>query len=80
MRTWRDAFIVLSVVTSLAGLPNAAFRIARARGEDDRHFSTRQRQRFRLFADALSRKWGKPVVVEDRTGAEATIGGRVVRG
>jgi tripartite-type tricarboxylate transporter receptor subunit TctC len=28
----------------------------------------------RIFADALSRKWGKPVVVEDRPGAEGTIG------
>jgi tripartite-type tricarboxylate transporter receptor subunit TctC len=28
----------------------------------------------RIFADALSRKWGKPVVVENRTGAEGTIG------
>ncbi|MFB9266760.1 Bug family tripartite tricarboxylate transporter substrate binding protein [Bradyrhizobium erythrophlei] len=28
----------------------------------------------RIFADALSRRWGKPVVVEDRTGAEGTIG------
>ena len=28
----------------------------------------------RIFADALQRKWGKPVVVEDRTGAEGTIG------
>src|SRR3982075_1631802 len=29
----------------------------------------------RIFADALGKKWGKPVVVEDRTGAEGTIGG-----
>jgi tripartite-type tricarboxylate transporter receptor subunit TctC len=28
----------------------------------------------RIFADALSRKWGKPVVVENRAGAEGTIG------
>ena len=28
----------------------------------------------RIFADALSKKWGKPVVVENRTGAEGTIG------
>ena len=28
----------------------------------------------RIFADALGRKWGKPVVVEDRPGAEGTIG------
>src|SRR5262245_34260594 len=28
----------------------------------------------RIFADALSRRWGKPVIVEDRTGAEGTIG------
>ena len=28
----------------------------------------------RIFADTLSRKWGKPVVVENRTGAEGTIG------
>jgi len=28
----------------------------------------------RIFADGLSRKWGKPVVVEDRPGAEGTIG------
>ncbi len=28
----------------------------------------------RIFADALGKKWGKPVVVEDRTGAEGTIG------
>jgi tripartite-type tricarboxylate transporter receptor subunit TctC len=28
----------------------------------------------RIFADALSRKWGKPVVVENRPGAEGTIG------
>ena len=28
----------------------------------------------RIFADALSKKWGKPVVVEDRPGAEGTIG------
>jgi tripartite-type tricarboxylate transporter receptor subunit TctC len=28
----------------------------------------------RIFADALGRKWGKPVVVEDKTGAEGTIG------
>jgi tripartite-type tricarboxylate transporter receptor subunit TctC len=28
----------------------------------------------RIFADALSRKWGRPVVVEDRPGAEGTIG------
>jgi tripartite-type tricarboxylate transporter receptor subunit TctC len=28
----------------------------------------------RIFADALSKKWGKPVVVEDRAGAEGTIG------
>lgn len=28
----------------------------------------------RIFADALQKKWGKPVVVEDRTGAEGTIG------
>jgi len=28
----------------------------------------------RIFADALSKRWGKPVIVEDRTGAEGTIG------
>ncbi len=28
----------------------------------------------RIFADGLARKWGKPVVVEDRPGAEGTIG------
>jgi tripartite-type tricarboxylate transporter receptor subunit TctC len=28
----------------------------------------------RMFADALGKKWGKPVVVEDKTGAEGTIG------
>jgi tripartite-type tricarboxylate transporter receptor subunit TctC len=28
----------------------------------------------RIFADALSRKWGKPVIVEDKPGAEGTIG------
>jgi len=28
----------------------------------------------RIFADALGKKWGKPVIVEDRTGAEGTIG------
>ena len=28
----------------------------------------------RIFADALGKKWGKPVVVEDRPGAEGTIG------
>jgi tripartite-type tricarboxylate transporter receptor subunit TctC len=28
----------------------------------------------RIFANWLSRKWGKPVVVEDRPGAEGTIG------
>ncbi|MHC2291702.1 type 2 periplasmic-binding domain-containing protein [Bradyrhizobium barranii] len=28
----------------------------------------------RIFADGLSRKWGKPVVVEDRPGGEGTIG------
>jgi len=28
----------------------------------------------RIFANALSKKWGKPVVVEDRAGAEGTIG------
>jgi tripartite-type tricarboxylate transporter receptor subunit TctC len=28
----------------------------------------------RIFADALSRKWGKPVVIENRTGGEGTIG------
>lgn len=28
----------------------------------------------RIFADGLSRKWGKPVVVENRPGAEGTIG------
>jgi tripartite-type tricarboxylate transporter receptor subunit TctC len=28
----------------------------------------------RIFADTLSRKWGKPVVVENRAGAEGTIG------
>jgi tripartite-type tricarboxylate transporter receptor subunit TctC len=28
----------------------------------------------RIFADAFSRKWGKPVVVENRPGAEGTIG------
>ena len=28
----------------------------------------------RIFADTLSRKWGKPVIVENRTGAEGTIG------
>ena len=28
----------------------------------------------RMFADALSKRWGKPVVVEDRAGAEGTIG------
>lgn len=28
----------------------------------------------RIFADGLSRKWGKPVVVEDKPGAEGTIG------
>ncbi|MFK4522919.1 tripartite-type tricarboxylate transporter receptor subunit TctC [Bradyrhizobium japonicum] len=28
----------------------------------------------RIFADGLSKKWGKPVVVEDRPGAEGTIG------
>src|SRR6185295_20379549 len=27
----------------------------------------------RIFADALGKKWGKPVVVEDRPGAEGTI-------
>jgi tripartite-type tricarboxylate transporter receptor subunit TctC len=28
----------------------------------------------RIFADALGKRWGKPVVVEDRPGAEGTIG------
>jgi tripartite-type tricarboxylate transporter receptor subunit TctC len=28
----------------------------------------------RIFADALGRKWGKPVIVEDRPGAEGSIG------
>jgi len=28
----------------------------------------------RIFADALGRKWSKPVVVEDKPGAEGTIG------
>ena len=28
----------------------------------------------RIFADGLARKWGKPVVVEAKTGAEGTIG------
>jgi tripartite-type tricarboxylate transporter receptor subunit TctC len=28
----------------------------------------------RIFADGLSKSWGKPVVVEDRPGAEGTIG------
>ena len=28
----------------------------------------------RIFADGLSRTWGKPVIVEDRPGAEGTIG------
>ena len=28
----------------------------------------------RIFADALSNRWGKPVVVENRAGAEGTIG------
>jgi tripartite-type tricarboxylate transporter receptor subunit TctC len=28
----------------------------------------------RIFADALGKRWGKPVVVEDRAGAEGTIG------
>jgi tripartite-type tricarboxylate transporter receptor subunit TctC len=28
----------------------------------------------RIFADGLSNKWGKPVVVEDKPGAEGTIG------
>jgi tripartite-type tricarboxylate transporter receptor subunit TctC len=28
----------------------------------------------RIFADGLSKRWGKPVIVEDRTGAEGTIG------
>src|SRR3954469_17479167 len=28
----------------------------------------------RIFADALGKKWGRPVVVEDRPGAEGTIG------
>jgi tripartite-type tricarboxylate transporter receptor subunit TctC len=28
----------------------------------------------RIFANGLSKKWGKPVVVEDRPGAEGTIG------
>jgi tripartite-type tricarboxylate transporter receptor subunit TctC len=28
----------------------------------------------RLFADALSKKWSKPVIVENRAGAEGTIG------
>jgi tripartite-type tricarboxylate transporter receptor subunit TctC len=28
----------------------------------------------RIFADALARKWGRPVVVEDKPGAEGTIG------
>ena len=34
----------------------------------------------RIFADALGKKWGKPVVVEDRPGAEGTIGVGCVRG
>jgi tripartite-type tricarboxylate transporter receptor subunit TctC len=28
----------------------------------------------RVFADALGKKWGKPVIVEDRPGAEGSIG------
>lgn len=28
----------------------------------------------RIFADALGKKWGKPVVIENKTGAEGTIG------
>src|ERR1700730_9183924 len=28
----------------------------------------------RIFADALGKKWGRPVVVEDKPGAEGTIG------
>ncbi|HYS85476.1 MAG TPA: tripartite tricarboxylate transporter substrate-binding protein, partial [Bradyrhizobium sp.] len=28
----------------------------------------------RIFADALGKKWGKPVVIEDKPGAEGTIG------
>jgi tripartite-type tricarboxylate transporter receptor subunit TctC len=29
----------------------------------------------RLFADGLARRWGKPVVVENRPGADAVVGG-----
>ena len=32
----------------------------------------------RIFADWLSRKWGQPVVVEDRAGAGGNIGAEVV--
>src|SRR5260370_17671361 len=28
----------------------------------------------RIFADALGKRWGKPVIVEDKPGAEGTIG------
>jgi tripartite-type tricarboxylate transporter receptor subunit TctC len=28
----------------------------------------------RIFADALSKRWRKPVVVEDKPGAEGTLG------
>jgi tripartite-type tricarboxylate transporter receptor subunit TctC len=28
----------------------------------------------RILGDALGRRWGKPVVVENRTGAEGTLG------
>src|SRR5579863_4419171 len=32
----------------------------------------------RIFADWLSRKWGQPVVVEDRAGAGGNIGAEIV--
>jgi hypothetical protein len=51
-------------------------RVARTPDKTDRDVPARSANdaAARIFADALGKKWGKPVVVEDKPGAEGTIG------
>ena len=51
-------------------------RISQPRGQDHRAVSGRRHRRYRAARGGrtLSRKWGQPVIIENRTGAGGNIG------